>query len=401
MTNTEFANELINKIAKVVGSDGQKKIPIHEPNFKNTNALRYVKQCIETGWVSTAGKWVEKFEDQICEYTGSKFAIAVSNGTVGLRLALFLIGVRNSDEVIIPPLSFVATANSISHLGATPHFVDIETNSLGLCPIALNARLEEIAEQKNGKIFNRKSGKRIAAILPVHVFGNPANIIEIKNVCDRWNLPMVEDAAEALGSWVKYDDFKKHCGLFGEISVISFNGNKVISTGGGGVLITNNSYLAERARHFSTTAKINHPWDFEHDEIGWNDRLPNINAAIGASQMEVLKEKLEMKRKLYVKYFQIFRDVEGVEIIEEPINSISNYWLVSMRLKEENSHLLKSTRNLILSYAHDRNLLLRPSWNLLNTLKMYRNCPAGTLTNAEDQSFRIINLPSSPQLIVK
>ena len=400
MTNLDFANKIINNILEITGNNGQ-KIPIHEPNFKNTNAINYVNECIDTGWVSTSGRWVEYFESQICQYTGSKYAVAVSNGTVGLRLALFLVGVRNSEEVIIPPMSFVATANSISHLGAVPHFVDIESDSLGLCPKALNNRLEEIAEKKAGLIFNKITGKRIAAVVPVHVFGNPSKIIEIADICKKWNLPLVEDAAEALGSWVEYQNQKNHCGLFGEISVISFNGNKVISTGGGGVLITNNYLLAKRARHLSTTAKIYHPWNFDHDEIGWNDRLPNINAALGASQMEVLEEKLATKRKLYEKYLEIFREMKGLEVIKDSINCLSNHWLISIILEEKDRHKLIEKRDLILSLAHEKNLLLRPSWNLLNTLKMYINCPSGNLKVAEDKAFRIINLPSSPQLLDK
>ncbi len=398
MNDIDFANKIINNILEITGNEG-KKIPIHEPNFKNTNAKSYVNECIDTGWVSTAGRWVEHFESQICQYTGSKYAIAVSNGTVGLRLALFLVGVQSSEEVIIPPMSFVATANSISHLGAVPHFVDIEEDSLGMCPKALKKRLEEVAVKKEGLTFNRISGKRIAAVLPVHVFGNPSKIIEISDICEEWNLPLVEDAAEALGSWVEYQNQKIHCGLFGDVSVISFNGNKVISTGGGGVLITNNHSLAKRARHLSTTAKINHPWNFDHDEIGWNDRLPNINAALGASQMEVLEEKLASKRKLYEKYLYIFRDMQGLEVIKESINCLSNHWLISIVLKEKDRDKLKETRDLILSLAHEKDILLRPSWNLLNNLKMYINCPSGDLEVAQDQAFRIINLPSSPQLL--
>ncbi len=394
-------DKLIEKIFEVSNLAIGEKVVVHEPYFKNTNALNYVSQCINSGWVSTAGEWVNKFENQICDYTGSKFAVAVSNGTVALRLALLVSGVKNEEEVIIPPLSFVATANAVSHLGAIPHFVDIEPHSLGLCPFALQKRLEEIAEKKNGKVFNKHTGKRIAAVIPVHVFGSPAKISEIKKICNIWEIPLVEDAAEALGSWVKFKKSLKHCGTFGDVSIISFNGNKIISTGGGGVLITDNSLLAKKARHLSTTAKAPHPWAFEHDEIGWNDRLPNVNAAIGSSQMEVLEERLKLKRKLYKKYCQILNCFEGLEVIKENSNCINNNWLVSIRLTINNQNELKEIRDKILNIAHSKNLFLRPSWNLINSFKMYKDAPAGDLKIAQDQSFRIINLPSSPQLLIK
>lgn len=400
MMNKNFIDEVIDSIISVTGSPKDQKIATHEPYFQNTNAITYVKECITSGWVSSAGKWVDKFEDLICEYTGAKYAVAVTNGTVALRLALFLVGVKHSEEVLIPPMTFIATANAVSHLGAIPHFIDIEKDFLGMSPHALEERLEEIAIKKNGKIYNKFSGRRIAAIVPVHIFGNPAKIIELKEIAQQWNIPLVEDAAEALGSWVKDGNHLKHCGSFGMASIISFNGNKIISTGGGGIIITNDKILASKAKHYSSTAKIKHPWAFIHDEIGWNDRLPNINAALGVSQMEVLKERLFLKRKLFNNYSKILNKVDGLEIMKKPVNCKSNHWLVSIRLtgaykKEE----LKKLRDSILKMAHNNNLLLRPSWDLLNSLKIYNGVPSGDLKNAEDQSFRIINLPSSPQLL--
>ncbi len=399
MKNNQLVEKIIEKIFCISDFKLNQKIVLHEPYFKNTNALKYAKECINSGWVSSAGKWVENFEEKICAYTGSRYAVAVSNGTVALRLALFISGVKSSDEVIIPPFSFIATANAVSHLGAIPHFVDIEPNRLGLSPAALQQRLEEISERKNGLIYNKLTGRRIAAVIPVHVFGNPLKIIEIKKICDHWKIPLIEDAAEALGSWVKSENSIKHCGTFGKASIISFNGNKIISTGGGGVLITDSFSLAKKARHLSTTAKIPHKWEFEHDEIGWNDRLPNINAAIGSSQMEILDKRLESKRKLFEKYSEIFKDIKEIELVREEENCISNNWLISIRLKGDNKKNLKIMRNEILNYAHTKNILLRPSWNLINTFKMYKKNPSGELKIAEDQVYRIINLPSSPQLI--
>ena len=263
-------------------------IPLHEPDFRNTQSWDYVKDCLDSGWVSSAGSWVSRFENDLCNITGSSHAVVVSNGTNALRVALHLVGVGAGDEVILPPLSFVATANAISHLGAVPHFVDVEQDSLGLCPVALAHRLDLITEQRSGFLFN-KTGRRIAAVLPVHVFGHPAQVDRLRDVAGAWGLPLVEDAAEALGSWRG----NNHCGLFGSVGTLSFNGNKIITTGGGGALLTHDTALAKRAKHLSTTAKKSHPWSFDHDAVGWNDRLPNLNAALGVAQLDVLPKRLE------------------------------------------------------------------------------------------------------------
>ena len=387
---------IIERIKPVIRFNNKDIVNIHEPYFKKSNAYEYIKECLDTGWVSSAGEWVSKFETKIANFTGAKYAIAVSNGTVALRLALYLVGVRAGDEVIIPPLSFVATANSISHLGGFPHFVDIESESLGLCAIALEKRLNEVALKKEGKIINKLSGKKISAVVPVHVFGMPANIEEIKKVCSKWNLPLVEDAAEALGSKFRISNKLIHCGCFGDIGTLSFNGNKIITTGGGGALLTDSNDLAKLAKHLSTTAKVNHPWNFFHDQIGWNDRLPNINAAVGCSQMEELNSKLESKRLLHSKFKQYFKDIKEVEIMSEPSNSESNYWLITLRLKGDQ---VEELRENIISKAHNTKIFLRPSWTLLNQLPMYENASSGNLKQAENQSKRLINLPSSPQLM--
>ena len=383
-------------IQQVVGSSSKEHpISLHEPCFKGTQAWAYVKECLDTGWVSTAGSWVSRFEEELCTITGARHAVVVSNGTVALRLALHLVGVGQGDEVLLPPLSFVATANAVAHLGAFPHFVDVEPNALGLCPNALAVRLEGIAERREGTLFNRETGRRIAAVLPVHVFGHPAEVDQLRSVADTWGLPLIEDAAEALGSWRA----GIHCGLFGEVGTLSFNGNKLITTGGGGALLTNDADLAKRARHLSTTAKLPHPWAFNHDALGWNDRLPNINAALGVAQLEDLDRRLNAKRMLAKNYEEAFACVEGVELVSEPKGCRSNHWLVSLRLTADNPLSAQAERLYLLERAHATGLMLRPVWTPLHQLPMYEACPAGSLSVVENQAHRLLNLPSSPQLL--
>jgi len=338
---------------------------------------------------------VSRFEQELCAVTGANHAVAVTNGTVALRLALHLLGVGAGDEVLLPPLSFVATANAAAHLGAVPHFVDIEPSSLGLCAQALNERLERIAERTPAGLFNRETGRRIAALLPVHVFGNPADLPGLLAVAEAWGLPVVEDAAEALGSWRG----QTHCGLFGAIGTLSFNGNKLITTGGGGALITHDAQLAQRARHLSTTAKLPHPWAFEHNEVAWNDRLPNLNAALGVAQLEDLSRRLKAKRQLAERYAQAFSGVEGVELISEPQGCRSNHWLVSLRFTAADPAEAQAQRHSLLEVAHAAGILLRPVWHPLHQLPMYADASRGPLTVAEDQAARLLNLPSSPQLL--
>jgi dTDP-4-amino-4,6-dideoxygalactose transaminase len=299
------------------------------------------------------------------------------------------------DEVLMPPISFVATANAAAHLGAIPHFVDIESESLGLSPQALQIRLEELVERRGSTLINRQSGRRIAAILPVHVFGMPAEVEPILAIARAWHLPVIEDAAEALGSW-RGDT---HCGLFGSAGTLSFNGNKLITTGGGGALLTHDEALARRARHLSTTAKLPHPWEFQHDAIGWNDRLPNLNAALGVAQLEVLASRLERKRLLQERYREVFRGLEGVELLEAPAGCRVNHWLATLRFTAGDAELASSQRLALLERAHAEGLLLRPVWQPLSTLPMYREAPAGPLDRALDAAERLINLPSSPQLL--
>jgi aminotransferase in exopolysaccharide biosynthesis len=387
---------LLEAIHQVVGpSSREHPIGLHEPDFRGTQAWAYVKDCLDTGWVSTAGGWVSRFEQQLCAITGATHAVAVSNGTVALRLAMHLVGVGSGDEVLLPPLSFVATANAVAHLGAVPHFVDVERSSLGLCPKALAERLEAVAERRDGHLVNRETGRRIAAVLPVHVFGHPAEVVQLRVVADAWGLPLVEDAAEALGSWRN----GTHCGLFGAVGTLSFNGNKLITTGGGGALLTNDSVLAQRARHLSTTAKQPHPWAFDHDAVGWNDRLPNLNAALGVAQLEDLDRRLQAKRQLADSYTEAFFGLKGVELVREPPGCRSNHWLVSLRLTASDPAEAQAQRLLLLEAAHEAGLLLRPIWSPLYQLPMYQACPVGPLPVGNDQAPRLLNLPSSPQLL--
>ena len=397
---SELHSKILTAIENVIRiKDDSRIIPLHEPSFNNTNAWKYVKSCIDTGWVSSAGSWVTKFEKEICSYTGSKYAIVVNNGTVGIRLALHVIGVKFGEEVLVPPYSFVATVNAISHLGAIPHFIDIEESTFSMCPKALDKQLEKIAFRKNGKIFNRETGRRIAAILPVHVFGVPADLISLARVSKVWGIPIVEDAAEALGSWINTEERKIHCGLKGDVGVISFNGNKLITTGGGGVLITNNKKIALHAKHLATTARIKHPWEFDHDEIGWNDRMPNLNAALGYSQLEVLEERLLKKKDLLARYKATFNHLNEVSFIAPRKDSISNNWLITIVLNFDDKLRVKKERDNLLNQSHKRNILLRPLWKPLHKLEIYKQSPKGQLYNADKFEFSIINLPSSPQLI--
>ena len=399
MKKTNDNNLIIEGIKSLSNHEKNVVTNLHEPTFQGTNAWNYTKDCIDTGWVSSAGKWVSRFEDEVSKYTNARYAIAVTNGTVALRLALHLVNVKAGDEVLVPSMSFVATANAVSHLGAIPHFIDIESSSLGMCPLALKKRLDEISIFKNGSVFNKITGRRISAILPVHIFGNPSNINALKLVSESFSIPMVEDSAEALGSWVENNSKMVHCGLIGEIGIISFNGNKLITTGGGGVLLTNNKMLAESAKHLSNTAKLAHPWEFNHDQIGWNDRMPNINAALGVSQIEFLDDFLKKKKILFNKYKSILSNIKSVELIKKHEKSISNNWLITLRFNCDDIKKAKFLSRDLLQKSHENNIFLRPVWKLLHKLPMYKNSPRGILKNAENEEFRLINLPSSPSII--
>ena len=391
--NPEFILDLIKETIGV--GEGSLSVSIHEPDFTDSNALLYVKECIDSKWVSSQGGWVRKFENDLCNFTGSPEAIAVTNGTDALRLAFHLLGVSINDEVMVPSLTFIGTCNAISHLGAIPHFIDVERSTLGMDPKSLENRLKKIAEFKKGKIYNKETGRRISAICPVHVFGNPANIFALKIIADNWNLPIIEDAAEALGSFIS----NTHCGLVGDIGILSFNGNKIITTGGGGILLIKDKQLAFKARHLSTTAKIEHPWDFFHDEIGWNDRMPNINAALGVSQLENINEKLLLKQKLFLRYCEFFEGIPEIDIFKNQLpNSSSNNWLITLMINFPDLKKVNEFRNKLLDISHKSGIFLRPIWRPIHTLPMYLNSPKSDLKVTHDVCNRLINLPSSPQL---
>ena len=387
---------ILSLIEKALGIKNlQAPIGIHEPCFKDSNAWIYLKDCIDSNWVSSSGKWLDKFESLISDFTGSPEVVLVSNGTDALRLAFHLVGVKRDDEVMVPSFSFVGTCNAIAHLGAVPHFIDVEKSTLGLDPIVLQKTLEKIGIKKGNKLINKESGRQISAICPVHVFGNPADSFKLKAIADKWSLPMIEDAAEALGSFIS----NIHCGLIGDIGILSFNGNKIITTGGGGALLFKNKELASRARHLANTAKISHPYNFYHDEVGWNDRLPNLNAALGVSQIETLKRKIELKKALFLKYSEVFKDIPGISILKNNLsNSISNNWLITLSINFQDLDKAISFKSELLKIAHERKIFLRPAWNPLHTLPMYKNCPRSNLDITNEMNLRLINLPSSPQL---
>lgn len=368
---------------------GHGLVPLHEPDFKG-NEWVYVKECIDTGWVSSVGKFVDRFEADIANYTGAKRAIAVVNGTAALHMCLLLVGVRPDDEVLIPALTFVATANAVSYCGAVPHFVDSEERTLGLDPHKLGEYLKEIADVRSDGCFNRKTGRRIKAVVPMHTFGHPVNLDPLVEVCDRYQIDLVEDAAESLGSLYK----GQHTGNRGRCAALSFNGNKIITTGGGGAILTNDDELGKKAKHLTTTAKIPHRWEFYHDSIGYNYRLPNLNAALGCAQMELLPEFIEAKRLVALNYQKAFAGVAGVTLFKEPDFARSNYWLNVLLLDEASA----DQRDALLAAANDNGIMSRPAWTLLNNLGMFSKSPAMQLTTANNLYRRLINIPSSASL---
>jgi perosamine synthetase len=383
-----LATQIVDAVRRTIGNS-QSLVLLHEP-YLPANTSRYVQECIDTGWVSSAGTYVTKFESQLAEFTGSARAIAVVNGTVALQLCFQLVGVERDDEIVCPSLSFVATANAISHCGAVPHFVDVDLTRMSMCPESLAKRLALVGRMESGRLVNRETGRRIAAVCPVHCLGHSADILELLDVCQRFGLPLVEDAAESLGSYCA----GRHTGTFGRISAVSFNGNKILTTGGGGAILTNDEVLADRAKHLSTTAKVAHPWDFFHDEVAYNYRLPNINAALGCSQLEVLSETIAAKRRIADAYAESFRLLEEVDFIKEPSGSTSNYWLNGFILKTKHA----SIRDDVLRALNAANYQSRPLWQPIHTFPMYSHCPRGLLQNTESLCARTITIPSSAQL---
>ena len=362
-------------------------IPLHSPRF-NGNEKKYLLETIDSTFVSSVGEFVNRFEQQVADYTGSSHAIAVVNGTVALQIALKLSGARYNTEVITQSFTFVATSNAIRHCGAVPVFVDVNRSTMGLSPKSLEEFLEGQCELRDdGTCWNRLSNRQVVSCLPVHTFGFPAQLNEIKKICDHYNIVMVEDAAESLGSFYG----KKHTGVIGKLAALSFNGNKIITTGGGGMILTNDNKLAKQARHITTTAKKPHKWEFNHDEVAYNYRLPNLNAALGVAQMESLLEYIKNKREVAHQY-QAWGARNNMNFIQEPANTKANYWLNVVIMQD------KRYRDQILEATNNRNIMTRPAWVPMHKLSINQDCQCSDMRNTEWLYDRVVNVPSSVNL---
>lgn len=368
---------------------GKESVALHEPCFSG-NEWAYVKDCLDTGWVSSIGKYVDKFEHMLEDFTGVKRAIAVVNGTAALHICFKLVGVEYGDEVLVPDLTFIATANAVCYCGATPHFVDSEERTLGLDPKKLSDYLLDVSEVRKDGCFNKQTGRRIKAVVPMHTFGHPVDLDALIEVCNRFRLEFVEDAAESIGSYYK----GRHTGSMGKVSALSFNGNKTITTGGGGAILTNDEELGKFAKHLTTTARVPHKWAIIHDHIGYNYRLPNINAALGCAQLEELPSLLKNKRNLAEKYRKAFEGIPGIRFFTEPDFAKSNYWLNVLLLSEKFS----DQRDVLIEMTNSGGIMTRPTWTLMHRLPMFRACPHMNLSGTESLEARLINIPSSASL---
>lgn len=358
-------------------------IPLHEPRFLG-HEKQYLVDVIDSTFVSSVGPYVTEFEQRIANYCGAKHAIATVNGTAALHIALLLAGVKSNEEVITQAVTFVATCNAIHYCGAAPVFVDIDSSNLGLSPTALECFLAEFAERRDDGVYNKSTGKRIAACLPMHTFGHPADLTNLIRICTEYDIPLIEDAAEALGSQFH----GRHCGTFGKLGVLSFNGNKIITTGGGGMILTDDDALAQHARHLTTTAKRPHAWCFEHDQIGYNYRMPNLNAALGLAQLEQLPDFLANKRTLAQRY-QAWAQSNHLTSVCEPSHSRSNFWLNALLLDNQEQ------RDAFLAFTNERGIMTRPLWHLMVDLPMYQHCQHDGLLNARQVADCLVNIPSS------
>jgi len=376
----EFIRELYNEPTNF--------IPIHAPVF-NGNEKKYLNECIDTTFVSSVGKFVDRIEKDIAAYSGAKYAVATVNGTAALHIALLMAGVEPGDEVITQALTFIATANAISYCNAKPIFLDVDRDTMGLSPEALEQFLKKHTkwDPQTSKQINTSTSKPISACVPMHTFGHPCRIDEIVEICDKYGISVVEDAAESIGSTYK----GRMTGTFGKLAVFSFNGNKTITCGGGGMIITNDEKLAKKAKHIITTAKIPHEWEYRHDIIGYNYRMPNINAALACAQLEQLDEFIRDKRKTATLYEQFFKGID-IAFFTEPDNSCSNYWLNSVVLKDKNQ------RDEFLKYTNENGIMTRPIWTLMNKLEMFKDCQTDKLENAQRLEDRVVNIPSSVRI---
>ena len=388
MTTAPFLDSIVAALRRVLPETLQIG-GLHEPHFGG-NEWRYVKECLDTGWVSSVGSYVDRFEAMLSDYTGAAHAVAVVNGTAALHLCLRIAGVERGDEVLLPTLTFIATANAVAYCGATPHFADSDRLTLGVDPAKLRDYLKQAAEVRQGICVNRRTGARIRAVIVMHTFGHPADLDGLTEVCREFGVPLIEDAAESLGSFYK----ARHTGNWGLVSALSFNGNKVATTGGGGAVLTNDERLGRIAKHLSTTARVAKPWFFEHDQIGYNYRLPNINAALGCAQLEQMPVFIERKRALAERYVSEFQDVCGVQVFREPAQGRGNYWLNTLVLDADRA----GQRDELLEVTNQCGIPTRPVWTLLHRLPIYARCPRMDLSVAEDLERRIINLPSSAAL---
>jgi perosamine synthetase len=382
-----LAEQVVTAIRAVLGPG---PAVLHEPSFIG-NEWAYLKECLDSTFVSSVGKFVDRFEIDLAHFTGAKHAVAVVNGTAALHVALKLAGVKAGDEVLIPALTFVATANAVSYCDATPHFVDSEVRTLGVDAAKLRDYLTSHTEQRAGQCVNRASGRVIRALVPMHTFGHPADLDGLLALAHDFNLTLVEDAAESLGSTYH----GQHTGTLGLLGTLSFNGNKTITTGGGGAILTNDAELARHAKHLTTTAKLPHAWEYRHDEIGYNYRLPNLNAALGCGQLEQLPAMLADKRKLFQRYQTAFAPVQGVTLMAEPEQCQSNYWLQTLLLDADKA----DQRDQVLAATNAATFMTRPAWILMHELSPFKGCPRMDLAAAQSLSHRLINIPSSSGLV--
>ena len=382
-----LCKQVVDALRSVVGSES---VALHAPQFQGKE-WDYLKQCLDSTFVSSVGPFVDRFEAELAAYTGASYAVAVVNGTAALHMALLLSGVQPGDEVLVPTLTFVATANAVRYCGATPHFVDSEVATLGVAADPLGQYLEQHTTQQHGQCLNTLTGRVIRALVPMHTFGHPVDLKGLMAIADAFNLVLIEDAAESLGSFYQ----GQHTGTFGRFGTLSFNGNKTITTGGGGAMLTHDQDLAQRAKHLTTTAKQPHRWEYVHDQVGYNYRMPNINAALGCAQLEQLPGFLASKRRLYDRYSEALAGLKSVKLMAEPPGCGSNYWLQTLILDEA----VADQRDAILTATNEAGLMTRPAWRLMHELKPYRDCPRAPLPIAESLGRRMINLPSSAELV--